>query len=93
LFLANKVGEKGQVVIETAIRAALGIEPGFVTVQHLKGDSVEIRFYPPEHELSLRGTLAAKVRRSVPARKWRGEKETAWKEAVAAAAGPEKGSR
>ncbi len=91
--MANKVGEKGQVVIETAIRAALGIEPGFVAVQHLKGDRVEIRFHPPEHERSLRGALAGKIGRSVPARSWREAKEAAWKEAVGVPADPEKSSR
>lgn len=81
--MVNKVGAKGQVVIETAIRAALGIEPGYITVQELKGDRVEIHFYPPEHSRSLRGALANRVRRSVPAEDWTGVKETAWREAVA----------
>ncbi|HXM70397.1 MAG TPA: AbrB/MazE/SpoVT family DNA-binding domain-containing protein, partial [Thermoanaerobaculia bacterium] len=62
--MANTVGEKGQVVIEKPIRDALGIRPGFVAIQDLRTDHVEIRFYPPEHDRSLRGVLAGAIRRS-----------------------------
>ena len=55
--MGNLVGEKGQVVIEKRLREALGVQPGFVTVQTLVNDHVEIRFYPSEHSLSLRGAL------------------------------------
>lgn len=55
--MANLVGEKGQVVIEKPLREALGVRQGFVTVQTLVDDHVEIRFYPPEHSRSLRGVL------------------------------------
>ena len=56
--MANVLGAKGQVVIEKAIRESLGIEAGYVAVQRLVGDHVEIQFYPPEHDRSLRGALA-----------------------------------
>jgi bifunctional DNA-binding transcriptional regulator/antitoxin component of YhaV-PrlF toxin-antitoxin module len=57
ITMANLVGEKGQVVIEKPLREALGVRQGFVTVQTLVEDHVEIRFYPPEHSRSLRGIL------------------------------------
>jgi bifunctional DNA-binding transcriptional regulator/antitoxin component of YhaV-PrlF toxin-antitoxin module len=56
--MGHLVGQKGQVVIEKGIRDSLGIRPGFVAVQELVGDRVEITFFPPEHRESLRGILA-----------------------------------
>lgn len=56
--MRNKVGPKGQIVIEKTIRERLGIEQGYVAVQTLVDDHVEIRFYPGEHTRSLLGILA-----------------------------------
>lgn len=56
--MRSKVGPKGQIVIEKAIRERLGIEQGYVAVQTLVDDHVEIRFYPGEHTRSLLGILA-----------------------------------
>lgn len=36
--MLTTLGPKGQIVIEKAIRNALGIEPGYVAVQKLAGD-------------------------------------------------------
>jgi AbrB family looped-hinge helix DNA binding protein len=91
--MANTVGEKGQVVIEKPIRDALGIRPGFVAIQDLRADHVEIRFYPPEHDRSLRGALAGEIRRSVPAREWREQREDAWRRAASRKVAREKASR
>jgi AbrB family looped-hinge helix DNA binding protein len=91
--MANTVGVKGQVVIEKPIRDALGIRPGFVAIQNLRADHVEIRFYPPQHDRSLRGVLADRVRRSVPAGEWREAREEAWRRAASRKVAPEKTSR
>lgn len=56
--MATTVGTKGQVVIEKRIRDKLGIQPGWMALQMLVDDHVEIRFLPPEHNESLRGILA-----------------------------------
>lgn len=80
--MAHIVGEKGQVVIEKPIREALGVQPGFVAVQSVVGDHVEIRFYPPEHRLSLRGRLEGFARRSVSEEEWAQAREQAWATAV-----------
>ena len=80
--MAHLVGEKGQVVIEKPLREALGVQPGFVTVQTVVGDHLEIRFFPPEHRRSLRGRLAGFARRSVAAADWTQAREEAWAEAV-----------
>ena len=75
----RKVGTKGQVVIDKAIRDDLGIEPGFVAVQRRVGDHVEIRFYPAEHERSLRGLLADAVTRPVdPEDDWSELRRRGW---------------
>lgn len=87
--MANAVGEKGQVVIEKPIREALGIEPGFLTIQKLRGDHLEIRFYPPEHSRSLRGALAHHVKRPLAPKDWDKARLQAWNEATSAKAGSE----
>lgn len=62
--MAHVVGPKGQVVIDKQIRDRLGIRPGWLAVQVLIDDHIEIHFIPPEHSDSLRGSLAgySKVR-------------------------------
>lgn len=51
------VGTKYQVVIEREARRKLGIRPGWVAVQAVVGDHLELRFLPPEHDRSLAGNL------------------------------------
>jgi AbrB family looped-hinge helix DNA binding protein len=80
--MASTVGEKGQVVIEKPIRDALGIGPGYVAVQAVVGNHVELRFYPPEHDRSLKGILAGYVRRSISEEEWPQAKEEAWAQAA-----------
>lgn len=57
--MAVKVGPKGQIVIDKAIRDRLNVQPGWLALQLLVDDHVEIRFIPPEHDESLAGCLAA----------------------------------
>jgi AbrB family looped-hinge helix DNA binding protein len=45
--MANKVGAKGNIVIEKEIRDHLGIRPGWETIQLLRDGHVEIHFLPP----------------------------------------------
>lgn len=80
--MATKVGTKGQIVIEDPIREALGIEPGYMAVQTLVGDHVEIRFFPPDHQRSLKGVLAKYVRRSAGPEEWPKLREEAWAKAA-----------
>ena len=54
--MPNIVGPKGQVVIAKGIRDSLGIAPGWVSLQRLVDDHVEIHFLPPEHRESLEGS-------------------------------------
>jgi AbrB family looped-hinge helix DNA binding protein len=80
--MAVKVGPKGQVVIEKEIRDQLGVRPGSLAVQRLKGDCVEIRFLQPEHAESLRGRLANKTRRRVPDDGFAAAETSAWEASV-----------
>ena len=64
--LANKVGEKGQVVIDKAIRDRLGIGPGWLAIQRIVDNHVEIYFVTPEHNRSLAGSLAPNTNVHLP---------------------------
>lgn len=59
------VGTKYQVVIEREARRKLGIQPGWVAVQTVVGDHLELRFLPPEHGRSLAGSLSRYARETV----------------------------
>lgn len=87
---AHKVDLNGQLVIEKAIREALGVKPGSVAIEQLVDDHVEIRFYPPEHNRSLRGILAHSRKRRVPPEEWEEERRRAWPDAVRAEWGQER---
>jgi AbrB family looped-hinge helix DNA binding protein len=81
--LTHIVGPKGQVVISKEIRDRLGIRPGWLALQRVVDDHVEVYFIPPEHHRSLKGTLADYVKVSVaPGEKWNRARERAWKEAA-----------
>lgn len=75
------VGTKYQVVIEREARRKLGIEPGWVAVQTVVGDHLELRFLPPEHDRSLAGSLGEYAPESItePAE----EERAAWEAHVA----------
>jgi bifunctional DNA-binding transcriptional regulator/antitoxin component of YhaV-PrlF toxin-antitoxin module len=84
ITMAHIVGHKGQVVIAKEIRDRLGVEPGWLALQRLVGDHVELYFLPPEHRESLKGSLAKHIKRKVsPGDEWNGVRETAWHEAGA----------
>ncbi|MGI8541286.1 MAG: AbrB/MazE/SpoVT family DNA-binding domain-containing protein [Rubrobacteraceae bacterium] len=73
------VGTKYQVVIEREARRKLGILPGWISIQTVVGDRLELRFLPPEHERSLAGSLNEYARGSVPEP---GEETLAWESHV-----------
>ena len=77
------VGVKGQVVIAREIRQQLGVQPGWLAIQRLVGDHVEVYFVPPEHERSLKGSLRAYLgARVAPGSEWDEARATAWKKAA-----------
>lgn len=89
--MAHVVGTKGQVVITKEIRDLLGVEPGWLALQRLVGDHVEVYFVPPEHRKSLKGSLAKHIKVIVaPGQEWDKARDTAWREGAAEKAGPRK---
>lgn len=81
--MANRVGPKGQVVIEKELRDRLGVQPGWVALQRLVNDRVEIAFVPPAHNRSLLGALAGHTDvRVPPGEGWARVKERAWDSAA-----------
>lgn len=77
--MANKVGTKGQIVIDKRIRDSLGIEPGWIALQTLSDDHVEICFVGPEHNRSLMGSLKKFTNIVIqPGEEWDKAREEAW---------------
>ncbi len=77
--MATVVGPKGQIVITKEIRDRLGVKPGWLTLQRLVNDHVEVYFVPPEHTDSLKGYLADYVKASVSSRpEWDDARAEAW---------------
>ncbi|PKB78319.1 MAG: AbrB family transcriptional regulator [SAR202 cluster bacterium Io17-Chloro-G9] len=81
--MATKVGTKGQVVIDKQIRDRLGIGPGWIALQKLVDDHVEIYFVGPEHNRSLKGSLAKYTDIVIqPGEEWNKAREQAWEAAA-----------
>jgi len=86
--MAYVVGTKGQIVIDKEIRDLLCVEPGWLALQRLVDDHVEMYFIPPEHKKSLKGSLAEHIKvRAAPGQEWDKAQDTAWKEEAARKAG------
>jgi len=76
--MLNKVGLKGQVVIEKELRNRLGVEPGWLALQYLSGDHIEVYFVPPKHRRSLKGSLSGHTKVSVSPKEWPKVVDKAW---------------
>jgi bifunctional DNA-binding transcriptional regulator/antitoxin component of YhaV-PrlF toxin-antitoxin module len=86
--LVHIVGPKGQVVISKEIRDHLGVKPGWLALQRVVDDHMEVYFVPPEHRRSLKGSLADYIKVSVaPGEEWSQARENAWEEAAKERAG------
>ncbi|MCS7289764.1 MAG: AbrB/MazE/SpoVT family DNA-binding domain-containing protein [Roseiflexaceae bacterium] len=80
--MASIVGPKGQIVINKDIRERLGIKPGWIALQRLVDGHVELYFVPPEHDQSLKGSLAAHIKTIVGNESWAEVRALAWETAV-----------
>lgn len=88
--MAHVVGAKGQVVIAKEIRVRLGVEPGWIALQRLVNDHVEVYFLPPEHRRSLKGSLAKHIKvRLGQGKEWAEARETAWRKSAEVRQGSE----
>jgi bifunctional DNA-binding transcriptional regulator/antitoxin component of YhaV-PrlF toxin-antitoxin module len=76
--VASRVGERGQVTIEKAIREELGVYAGDQAIQHVENGRVVIEFVPGAHRRSLFGSLADKATRMPVDESWPALREAAW---------------
>lgn len=76
--MVYKVGPKGQVVIAKEVRERLGVRRGWIAVQRLVGDHLEVYFFPPPHDRSLKGRLAGRTERKLSNGELRRAREEAW---------------
>jgi bifunctional DNA-binding transcriptional regulator/antitoxin component of YhaV-PrlF toxin-antitoxin module len=81
--MANRVGTKGQLVIEKEIRDELGIEPGARSFQRIVNGQLVITF---DHNRSLAGILRPLIKpevlKELEGLEWHEIKERAWEAAI-----------
>ncbi len=68
--MTSKVGERGQITIEKAIREELGIYAGDETVQRIEDGRIVIEVIAGRHERSLAGSLHDKIGRTPDDESW-----------------------
>lgn len=76
--MASRVGERGQITIEKAIREELGIYAGDETVQRVEDGRIVIEVVPGRHRRSLAGSLRGKVTRQPEDEAWAALRAAAW---------------
>ena len=76
--MTSRVGERGQITIEKAIREELAIYAGDEAVQRIEDGRIIIEVIPGRHRRSLAGALRDKVRRKPPDEAWDVLREAAW---------------
>ena len=75
--MTSRVGDRGQITIEKAIREELGIYAGDETVQRVEDGRLVIEVVPGRHRRSLAGSLRGKARRTPPDESWEALREAA----------------
>jgi AbrB family looped-hinge helix DNA binding protein len=68
--MTSRVGERGQITIEKAIREELAIYAGDETVQRVEDGRIVIEVVPGRHRRSLAGQLRDKVGRRPEDESW-----------------------
>ena len=76
--MPSKVGERGQITIEKAIREELGVHAGDQAVQWVEDGHLVVTFVPAPHRRSLFGILANDITK-------RPENEEDWSALIEAA--------
>ena len=79
--MSSRVGERGQITIEKAIREELGIYVGDEAVQRVEDGRIIIEVVPGRHRRSLAGTLKPKVGRRPADESWEALRTRAWQTA------------
>ena len=76
--MTSRVGERGQITIEKAIREELGIYAGDEAVQRVEDGRIVIEVVPGRHRRSLAGSLKGKTTRRPDDESWRALRQSAW---------------
>jgi AbrB family looped-hinge helix DNA binding protein len=76
--VGSRVGERGQITIEKAIREELAICAGDETVQRVENGRIVIELVPGRHRRSLAGSLRDKVGREPADETWEALRDAAW---------------
>jgi len=76
--MSSRVGERGQITIEKAIREELGVYAGDQTVQRVEDGRIVIEVVPGRHRRSLAGSLKDKTRRRPADEAWPVLRDAAW---------------
>lgn len=79
--MPSRVGERGQITIEKAIREELGIYAGDDAVQRVEDGRIVIEVVPGRHRRSLAGSLQAAVKRRPDDESWEALRRAAWETA------------
>jgi AbrB family looped-hinge helix DNA binding protein len=79
--MPSRVGERGQITIEKAIREELGIDAGDEAVQRVEDGRIVIEVVPGRHRRSLAGSLKASVNRRPRDESWEVLRRAAWETA------------
>lgn len=76
--MGSRVGERGQITIEKAVREELGIYAGDEAIQRVEDGRIVIEVVPGRHRRSMAGTLRDKVGRTPPDEAWGALRQAAW---------------
>ena len=76
--MASRVGERGQITIEKAIREELAIYAGDEAVQRIEGGRIVIEVIPGRHRRSMAGSLREKIGRTPADESWEALRQAAW---------------
>jgi len=79
--VSSRVGERGQITIEKAIREELGIYAGDEAVQRVEDGRIVIEVVPGRHRRSLAGSLGDKVGRRPDDESWEALRAASWETA------------
>ncbi len=79
--MSSRVGERGQITIEKAIREELCVYPGDEAVQRVEDGRIVIEVVPGRHRRSLAGSLKSKAERRPDDESWEALRQAAWETA------------
>lgn len=75
--MPSRVGERGQITVEKAIREELAVYAGDHAIQWVEDGRLVVEFVPALHRRSLAGSLASKVTRRPDDEGWPAIREAA----------------